>query len=250
MIWHDLVLAGPEIDLSRPKGSAFDVLMLQAHVISASIWMVSAVLVAFMAVPRLRRVPSALGLHLLQTKRELVLSALWGTYSLALSTGIFLLVKQAAYDPPLSGKDWDTLKGLPYGVPYYYALYGKIIIFLLMGLASLSLSSKARRASKASEAAGGPVDEDLTSEDDEWLDEEVIPSGFDAAAVYAENAYSSTTRTQQRSAQFAPVTGGWISVATLMLGAVGIAVCVGLIKYFHELSKAALLYYRLTHPGT
>ncbi len=66
----------------------------------------------------------------------MVSSVLWGTYLLALSTGIFLLFKQAAYDPPLSGKDWDTLEGLPYGVPYYYALYGKIIIFLLMGLAT------------------------------------------------------------------------------------------------------------------
>lgn len=249
MVWHDLVLAGPELDFSRPKGSAFDVLMLQAHVISASIWMVSAVLIALMAVPRLRRVPSALGLHMLQTKREMVSSVLWGTYLLALSTGIFLLFKQAAYDPPLSGKDWNTLEGLPYGVPYYYALYGKIIIFLLMGLASLTLSSKAKRASKASEAAGGPVDDDLSSEDDKWLDEEVIPSGFDSAASFAENAYSST-RTQARSAQVVPVTGGWVSVATLVFGAMGIAVCVGLIKYFHELSKAALLYYRLTHPGT
>src|SRR3954463_16131358 len=128
MLSHDLVVAiAPKIDLARPKGSAFDIVMLQFPVISASSWLICAGIVALMAVPRLRRVPSAVGLHLLQIKREVIMSVLWGAYSLALSSGIYLLFKQAAYDPPLSGSDWTLLKEVPYGVPYFYALYGKII---------------------------------------------------------------------------------------------------------------------------
>src|SRR3954465_3824186 len=103
MIRHDLVLAGPEIDLSPPKGSFFDIVMLQLHVATASVWLIAAVLVAIMAVRRLRRVPSALGLHALQVRRDTLLSTLWGFYLLALSSGTYLLFKQAAYDPALTG---------------------------------------------------------------------------------------------------------------------------------------------------
>lgn len=249
MIRHDLVLAAPQIDLSRPKGSLLDVVMLQFHVISASAWLVTAALIAIMGVPRLRRVPSAMGLHALQVKRELILSLVWGMYSLALSTGTYLLFKQAAYDPPLSGSDWHLLKGVPYGVPYFYALYGKIILFLLMGLATVSLTSKAKRASKASEDAGGPVDEAVGSDDRMWLDEQAGSGGLDSSS-YIESSVQTARTTSQTRTQEPVVTGGWISVTMLLVGSLGIAVCVTLIKYFHELSKAAVLYYRITHPGT
>jgi hypothetical protein len=241
-----LVVATPEIDLGPPKGSFLDVVMLQAHVITASIWLLCAALVALMAVRRLRRVPSALGLHSLQVRREMLTTILWGTYALALSSGIYLLFQQAAYDPPLSGKDWDVLEGLPYGVPYFYALYGKIILFLLMGLATLSLSVKANRAAKASEAAGGPVDPTWDSEDSVFLDDEVLPGGRDLSYVESSvRAAPVSTMAPSRKNVEESVRGGWFAVAVLAVGALGVALCVTLIKYFHELSKAAVLYYRI-----
>lgn len=248
MIRHDLLFASPEIDLSPPKGSFLDIVMLQIHVATATVWLICAVLIAFMAVRRLRRVPSALGLHALQVRREMLLSTLWGFYLLALSSGIYLLFKQAAYDPPLSGKDWNTLDRLPYALPYFYALYGKIIIFLLMGLATLSLSLKAKRAAAASEAAGGPVDPTWESEDSMFLDEEVLPGGGDLSYVESSVRVGAAPTTAMSKARVEEmVTGGWVSVTVLAVGAAGIAVCVTLIKYFHELSKAAVLYYRIRH---
>jgi hypothetical protein len=243
-----MVVASPEIDFSPPKGSFLDVVMLQAHVITASAWLVCAALVTLMAVRRLRRVPSALGLHALQVRREMLTTILWGTYALALSSGIYLLFQQAAYDPPLSGKDWDTLDRLPYGLPYFYALYGKIILFLLMGLATLSLSRKANRAAKASEAAGGPVDPTWDSDDSLFLDEEVMPGGRDLSYIESSvRAAPVTTMAPSRKDVEESVRGGWLSVGVLVAGSMGIAVCVTLIKYFHELSKAAVLYYRIRH---
>ena len=43
----------------------------------------------------------------------------------------------------------------------FYALYDKIGIFLVMGLATYVLAREAKKASKESEASGGPVEEDL-----------------------------------------------------------------------------------------
>jgi hypothetical protein len=245
MIKHDLVLAGPKIDLSPPKGSFLDIVMLQAHVITASVWLVCAALVAIMAVRRLRRVPSALGLHALQVHRDTLLSVLWGAYLLSLSSGVYLLFKQAAYDPPLSGKDFDTLRGLPYGLPYFYALYAKIVLFLLMGLATLSLSMKAKRAAKASEDSGGPVDPTWESEDSLFLDDEVMPGGRDMSYVESSVRAGTSTVAASKTRGAEVASGGWVAVAVLAVGSLGIAVCVTLIKYFHELSKAAVLYYRI-----
>lgn len=245
MLSHDLLFASPEIDLSPPKGSLLDVVMLQVHVITSSVWLICAVLVAVVAVRRLRRVPSALGLHALQVRRDMLLSTLWGFYSLALSSGIYLLFKQAAYDPPLSGKDFDTLRGLPYGLPYFYALYVKIILFLLMGLATLSLSMKAKRAAQASEESGGPVDPTWESEDDLFLDEEVLPGGRDLSYIESSVRIGAPTVSATKRVNAEEIAGGWFAVAVLGVGALGVAVCVTLIKYFHELSKAAVLYYRI-----
>ncbi len=229
----------------QADGSVFDVLMLQAHVIAAGFWLLTCVLVALMAVPALRRVPSAAFLHDLQVRRDLVSGVLWGTFGITLGTGTFLLFQQAVYDPPFSASAFDDLEAVPYGLPYYYALYGKIALFLLMGAASLILSTEAARAARHSEAAGGPSEapDGLGHGDEDWLDEEVLPEGTEAEPV---EIPSGGTRVATRAA--APrssVATLWVSVGTLAVGAGGIGFCVTLIKYFHELARAAVVYEQL-----
>jgi hypothetical protein len=238
------------IEAPEAEGSFLEVFMLQLHVVMTGLWAIVALLAGFVAIPQLRRVPSALGLHVLQEKRDLLANALWGTYLLTLATGVYLTAKQAIYDPPWFGSSWDELEELPYGVPYYYALYVKIGLVLLMGVASFLLAAEARRVAAASEEAGGPVDMDFDEDDDEWLDEEVLPEDVDDLEL-GEAADSSTlTATRTRALRRGTVSGFspvvlWTSFGTLVVGLAGVGVCVTLIKYFHELSKAAVVYHIL-----
>jgi hypothetical protein len=228
-----------------------NVVFLQVHVVMASIWAVSAILAALMAVPALRRIPSAFGLHVLQIKREWLLYALWGAYLVTFGTGTWLLFEQAIYDPPFTSSDFSSLKHQPYGTPYYYALYGKILIFFLMGVSSYVLGKAAIRAAKASEAAGGPVEFDVEDDDAAWLDEEVRPE--DASDdLGVSGATKTTTLTGTRLAQrrlvgatTSPVVL-WGAVAVIAVGLGGVGFCVTLIKYFHELAKSAVVYQILT----
>lgn len=244
----------PDVSDGIPQadGNVLDVLLLQAHVIAALFWLLSCVLVALVAVPALRKLPSAGFLHELQVRRDLVLGVLWGTFVVTLGTGTYLLFQQAAYDPPLSGSDWNQLEFLPYGLPYYYALYGKIALFLLMGAASLILSMEASRAARFSEARGGPgeagPDSGAGFDEADWLDEEVLPEGSTAGPVEVGTGGATevgtrlATRTAGPRASIATL---WASVGVLVVGAGGVGFCVTLIKYFHELSRAAVVYEQL-----
>jgi hypothetical protein len=238
-------------------GNILDVLMLQFHVLSAAFWLLSCLLVALMAVPLLRRIPSTGFLHELQVRRELVIGVLWGTFAVTLGTGTYLLFQQAAYDPPFSSSDFDELEAQPYGLPYYYALYGKIALFLVMGAASLVLSMEANRAALRSEAGGGPDEaEDSFDDGAAWLDEEVLPGGVPTgagtpAAAEAEPVDPVEISTgdlqvvTRPAAPRASIASLWTSVGVLAVGAGGIGFCVTLIKYFHELARAAVVYEQL-----
>lgn len=242
--------AAADNSLPKADGNILDVLMLQVHVLTAAFWLLTCLLVCLIAVPKLRRLPSATFMHELQVRRETVLLILWSTFVLTLGTGTYLLFKQAAYDPPLSGKDFDDLEALPYGLPYYYALYGKIALFLIMGAASLVLAMEANRAAQFSEAGGGPREGD---DDEDWLDEEVLPEGRPTAASMAAEVRSDaepvdigSTRVAARvPAPRTSLAALWSSVAVLAVGAGGIGFCVTLIKYFHELARAATVYQEL-----
>ncbi len=239
----------------QADGSVLDVLLLQAHVIAAGFWLLSCVLVSLLAVPGLRKVPSPGFLHELQVRRSLVLGVLWGTFALTLGTGTYLLFQQAAYDPPLSTSEWDQLEFLPYALPYYYALYGKIALFLVMGAASLILSMEADRAARHSEARGGPAEADDplagAFRDEDWLDEEVLPEGAPALPadhhepVEIGTAGATTVLATRESGPRASIATRWGSVAVLVAGAGGVGFCVTLIKYFHELARAAVVYEQL-----
>jgi hypothetical protein len=253
MMLKALVLAGVSNPAgAKPKGDFFHIVMLQLHVVMASLWAIAAILTAMVAIPQLRRIPSAFGLHVLQVKREVLLNALWGSYILTFSSGVFLLYKQAAFDPPFTGSDWTALKHTPYGLPYYYALYTKIGLFLLMGIATFVLAMEAVRAAKESEEAGGPIDLELEDDDQIWLEDEVIPEGMEddiGVAGVAEGTTLTASRLQarRRLATRTPLAALWGAIAFIVVGLGGIGFCVTLIKYFHELSRSAVVYQRLRY---
>ncbi|MGQ0464951.1 MAG: hypothetical protein ACT4QG_06485 [Sporichthyaceae bacterium] len=241
--------AQAQVPVEEADGSLLDVAFLQVHVIAASVWLVLAVLVALVAVPALRRIPSAFGLHVLQVRRSHLVGALWIAFGATLASGTYLLLSHAIYDQPVSGSDWSDLEAKSYGVPYYYALYAKIAIFFAMGVATALLAREAQRAAVESEAAGGPVDLDLEAdEDDEWIVEPGDDLDFELAG--AEGGTALATRARRRAeAAGLPVAGLWGAVVVLAVGLGAIGLCVTLIKYFNELSKAAVVYEQLRGRG-
>lgn len=237
--------------VEEPNGSLFDVLMLQVHVTTASAWIVLVVLAVLVAVPQFRRIPSAFGLHVLQVRRRELAAGVWISYGATLASGTYLLFQHSIYDPPVSGSDWTELEAQPYGVPYYYSLYAKIGLFLLMGVATALLARQAALAAAASEAEGGPIDMDPDYDEDEWV---VGPEGdldgelADAPEQTPTSGVAVLARRRAAAAGF-PAAGLWGAVATIAVGLGAIGLCVTLIKYFHELSKAAVVYEQLRGRG-
>jgi hypothetical protein len=248
------VLADPT-PLPQPSLHFFNIAMLTTHVVLAGTWAVCAILTALIAVPQLRRIPSALGLHALQVKRELLVKGMFGVYVLTFGTGTWLLYEQAIYRPPFSGSAWDKLRDEPYGIPYYYALYSKIIIFFAMGVATVVLAREAGRVATASEASGGPVDMDVEVAEETWLDEEVLPAGTTddlgpaSAGALTLTSTRSVARDRLTRAATSPVLL-WACIAMLAVGFAGVGFAVTLIKYFHELGKSAVIYQILSKKLT
>jgi hypothetical protein len=255
VIAQTLAAAVPAGVIPHDRGHFFDLVLLLLHVAGSAAWALCVVLAALIAVPRLRRIPSAVGLHVLQINRRFLASGLWAAYLLSFGTGVWLMYEHAIYRPPWSGSDWSKLRGEPYGVPYYYALYGKVLLFLLAGAASWVLVREAARVAAASETSGGPVEFDPELEDTSWLDDEVVPEGMrDDLGVSGAGPRTTTgSRTNARAgsktmvARTLPRTTTspavlWGAVAVVGVGFGGISFCVTLIKYFHELSKSAVVY--------
>ena len=159
----------------------------------------------------------------------------------------------------MSGSDWSKLRTEPYGVPYYYALYGKSVLFLLAGVASWVLVREAGRLAAASETAGGPSEAADEIEGTAWLDEEVVPDDVrdDLGIPGTGGRVATGSRTDARPgartgarpvlAQALPRSTTspavlWGAVVVIVAGFGGIGFCVTLIKYFHELSKSAVVY--------
>jgi hypothetical protein len=249
-----MFLVSLEAPIKQADGEALDVVLLLAHVLAAGAWLVLAVLMMLMAVPHLRRIPSALGLHVLQIKRLEFAGALWFSYLATLVTGIVLLFTHAIYDPPVSGADWSALEAKSYGVPYYYALYVKIGLFVGMGVATALLTREALLTAARSEEDGGPVDLDLEFDDDaEWVTD-VADSIENGDLDLVDGDGSGTTRVGAPARRRAvagefPDAGLWGAVVVTVVGLAGVGLCVTLIKYFHELSEAAVVYERLRGRG-
>jgi hypothetical protein len=124
-----------------------------------------------------------------------------------------------------------------------------------MGVATVILAREAGRAAAASESSGGPVDMDLAVDDETWLDDEVLPDGTtdDLGLVGRHTATITSTRSVAARSKLTRAATSpivlWACVAMLAIGLSGVGFAVTLIKYFHELSKSAVVYQMLTRGG-
>lgn len=224
------------------QGSAFEVFLLQSHVVVSNCWLLLAGVLAFLAVPRMRRMLSASALHALEIRLGFLTSALWASFLLSLGTGLYLLGTQTTYQAPFSANRfsvdaWQNVTALPYGQAYFTALYAKILLFLVMAAATVVLLAAAgREAVRAEDAPALERDH----RDEPWA----APAGTDLDGVVAvsEAPVAGGTGTV-RSRPVDGELGGaalWASVVVLAFGAGGIGLCVTVLKYCHELVEAAV----------
>ena len=223
------------------EGSSFEVFLLQLHVVMATLWVLLVGVLAFIAVPRLRRLISVLALQTLEVRRSVVTSSMWVTFGGTLITGAWLLSGQTAYDAPFSTSnfsfsDYDNITRLPYAAMYFNALYIKILVFLAMTGASVVLAMEAARQAQAAQDAVGDDDEVDMWATGVHFDEFGHVLHDDAARPADRPAGSTMVRA-------APVGVSqrvlWISVAVMVGGTGVIGVCVTILKYCHELIETA-----------
>lgn len=235
------------------EGSAFEVFLLQLHLIVASLWILISLTMAFLAVPRLRRMLSVLALHTIEVRRGFLTSSLWGTFLVTLGTGLYLLAGQTAYTAPFSTSnfsfsDWSDITALPYAQTYFTALYTKILLFFVMAAASVVLVMEAGRQAQSAQDAN-PLERD--DDDDMWshgvhFDEEghvLHDEDRDVAGQAAEGAVTGTAvKARPRTSEAVGVGPGvlWACVAVILGGTAVIGVCVTILKYTHELIETAV----------
>ncbi|MGQ0623443.1 MAG: hypothetical protein ACT4PP_02120 [Sporichthyaceae bacterium] len=241
--------AGYEYDV---QGSALEVFLLWSHVSAAGIWLALASVLSFVAVPRLRRSISQVALQVLEVRRGFLTSALWIGFGVVVLTGTWLLNTATAYEAPLrfssiSFADLEKVTSLPYGKAYFWALYGKIAIFVGMGVACAVIVAEAARQSQAAQDGFGPDDE---GDFDLWgsgvrFDEHghVARDGGVRARSGASGpgSGSESGAVAQRSVAAVGVSARtlWLSVVALVGGAVSVGFCVTVLKYTHELIETA-----------
>lgn len=149
-------VAAGAVPVSRPsqgrgiKGRTWEVLVLWGHSAFAAIWLGCAALLAALAVPAARRRVSALGIHRLEERFELLVKGMWATAALIVASGTYLLLKQTAYKTPFSPSAVHGVFMLPYGRPYFLTLATKLVLYGLMLVGSVALQREAGRQLRSS----------------------------------------------------------------------------------------------------
>ncbi len=181
-------------------------------------------LLCALALPGARRFLSTAGCHHLERRLDLIVKGTWVTTGLVLGSGTYLTLTQTAYDAPFSTAEVDAVFALPYGKPYFLSPGGEDRSLpphgggrrpaRAGGEAADALQCSAPRSSLAG-ARPGPAD--------------ARGGGGVATAVRAV-----PPRVAERG-----VGPASLSATVVLAGGVGIAVCVTILKYLHELIESA-----------
>jgi hypothetical protein len=226
------------------KGRVTDVTVLWLHSVVAALWFAAVGAFALLAFSGLRQRLSPLGIHRIEDRLGTLTRALFATTVLVVGTGVYLLVKQTAYQTPWSPSAARAVARLPYGKPYFLALAVKLAVYAAMVAASVAVSREAigRSTLRLDDATAGPAPvtrRRAASGPSPWDD--LPPPRRSGGTLVEERPAESLTR---RSQPLPPVRPDpplplRAAVVTLATGGVVIWICVTLLKYFHELVEAS-----------
>jgi hypothetical protein len=207
------------------SASPWDIGVLFAHSSVAVAWFLSVALLVALGVPGVRRFVSTTGLHRLERRLDVIVKAAWVTTGLVLSSGTYLTLNQTAYATPFSSSAAEAVFRLPYGKPYFLALGTKIALYLLMVAATLPLVRGARRQLLVSDTAVPAA-----------------PPVAPLSAIHTGGGVACDVRTEAPPAlerRIGTSRALRVAVAVVAGGGVGVAVCITVLKYLHELIESA-----------
>ena len=216
-----------EVPGAEISAKVSDVAILFGHGAAAAGWFVGVLLLAALALPGARRSLSASGCHRLERRLDLIVRGTWVSTAAVVGSGVYLTLNQTAYDAPFSSAAVDAVFALPYGKPYFLALAAKVALYAVMVAASIPLVAGARRRMLSGTDAPAP---ELTP-----LDLEPLPVAASSGGV----ACDVRVRPAPLPLLTEPAGGGRLGAVVILSGAVGVAVCVTILKYLHELIESA-----------
>lgn len=216
-----------EVPGSELSASPWDIGVLFSHTSVAIAWFLCVAVMISLAVPRARELLSAVGLHRVERRFDLLVKATWVTTGLVLGSGTYLTLNQTAYATPFSSSSIDSLFKLPYARPYFLALAAKVALYVLMAAATFPLVRGAQRRMLVRDEIRPPAP-------DAPLLDDVVPTGG-GLACDVRTELPPIVFAQPADHHRAPA----LAVGVIAIGGVGIAVCVTILKYLHELIESA-----------
>lgn len=238
-------------DQETLSASTTDAVMLWGHSVAAAAWFACIALLVVVALPAFRRALSPRGLHRLEERLDLIGRATGAVTAVTIGSGTFLLLNQTAYETPFSPSDIESTFDLPYAKPYFVSLGVKLGLYALMVLASASLVREAFRQRRSSFATqgraaqprrGAPVRRAAIWTSAPGSTPQPQTSGRTLLATAAESPAEAEApvdigEAPPETERPAPVSVR-LGLVVILVGAIGIWLCVTLLKYFHELVEA------------
>lgn len=219
-------IVSDEVPGSEISASAWDIGVLFGHSTVAFVWFACVAVLAVLAVPRARQFLSATGLHRVERRFDLLVKGTWVTTGLVLGSGTYLVLNKTAYSAPFTSSSIEAVFKLPYARPYFLALAAKIALYLVMAAATFPLVRGAQRRMLVRDASPPAPEPPL-------LDD----------ALPARGGVACDVRTELPAIVFAQAAqhhrGPAFAVGVVAAGGVGIALCVTILKYLHELIETA-----------
>jgi hypothetical protein len=220
-----------EVPGSELSASAWDIGVLFSHTSVAIAWFLCVVLLVALSLPRARRLLSTIGLHRLERRFDLLVKATWVTTGLVLGSGTYLTLNQTAYATPFSSSSIEAVFKLPYARPYFLALAIKITLYVVMAAATFPLIRGAQRRMLVSNDTPPTPEGPL-------LDDALPARGGVVCDVRTESVRTelpAIVLAQPAPRHRAPA----VAAGVIAVGGAGIALCVTILKYLHELIESA-----------
>ncbi|MEW6475040.1 MAG: hypothetical protein AB1679_22535 [Actinomycetota bacterium] len=224
-----------EVPGAEISASVGDVAVLFGHAVAAAAWFACVALLIALALPGARRFLSSHGRHRLERRLDTIVKATWITTGLVTGSGVYLTFTATAYDAPFSSSAVEAVFKLPYGKPYFLALATKIALYLLMVGAAIPLLRAAQRRLLSRDDVSPPLASMAGNEDE-------VSAGRSTGGGVACDVRTAAPLVTA-APEPVPAGGGNVrlraAVAVIAGGGVGMAVCVTLLKYLHELIESA-----------
>ncbi|HEV7535436.1 MAG TPA: hypothetical protein VGP90_07350, partial [Acidimicrobiia bacterium] len=130
---------------SRPSWSAIPIAMLWIHSLAAMTWGAVVAVLVLLALPSGRRLLSNRGANFFDQRLGALLRTYWWITAGVILTGVYNLFKNVVYRTPFTPEKASQIFRLPYGKPYFLALFVKLAMYAVMLAMVLPLVREAKR---------------------------------------------------------------------------------------------------------